>query len=64
MHYYQDSKSRVPFSMMNVSLGYEIDSANQVDITVGGNHFELRNTGHPLTTLSGGIFGDGFSYTN
>lgn len=64
MHYYQDSKSRVPFSMMNVSLGYEIDSANQVDITVGGNHFELRNTGHPLTTLSGGVFGNGFSYTN
>lgn len=63
MHYHQDGKSRTPFAMGNFSMGYEIDSMDQVDVTVGANRFQLKNNGHPLTSFSYGSNG-GFSYSN
>lgn len=64
MSYYQESKSRTPFAMGHLSLGYAIDSMQQIDATVGMTRFALKNNGHPTTTFSGGTFGDGFSYSN
>lgn len=69
MHYHQDGKSRTPFAMANISLGYEIDSMNQVDMTVSGNRFALKNGGHPMTSFSypqAAAVGmpDGFAYSN
>lgn len=64
MHYHQDGKSKVPFAMANVSLGYELDSLNQFDLTVGANKFILKNAGHPLTEFSTGGAEPFFSYTN
>lgn len=69
MHYHQDGKSRTPFAMANISLGYEIDSMNQVDMTVSGNRFTLKNGGHPMTSFSypqAAAVGmpDGFAYSN
>lgn len=64
MHYHQDGKSRVPFSMANISLGYELDSMNQIDLTVGANKFALKNTGHPLTEFRTGAAEPFLQYTN
>ena len=69
MHYHQDGKSRTPLAMANISLGYEIDSMNQVDMTVSGNRFTLKNGGHPMTSFSypqAAAVGmpDGFAYSN
>lgn len=66
MHYHQDGKSRIPFTMANVSLGYEIDSMNQIDATIGANRFQLKNGGHPVTTFDMYGFGNSaqFGYSN
>lgn len=63
MSYHQDGKSRTPFAMANVSLGYETDSMSQIDLTVSANRFQLKNNGHPLTSF---LYGNntGMTYSN
>jgi len=64
MHSFQKSKIKVPFNMANFSLGYEIDSLSNIGASVGLMNYSVRNSGHPTTTFSGGMYGSGFSYGN
>lgn len=64
MIYNQTGSTRMPFTMANVSLGYEIDSVSNVSATLGITQFEMNNDGHPTTTFMGGSYGTGFSYGN
>ena len=64
MIYNQTGSTRMPFTMANVSLGYEIDSVSNVNATLGITQFEMNNDGHPTTTFTGGSYGTGFSYSN
>ena len=64
MIYNQTGSTRMPFTMANVSLGYEIDSVSNVSATLGITQFEMNNDGHPTTTFTGGSYGTGFSYSN
>lgn len=64
MIYNQTGSTRMPFTMANVSLGYEIDSVSNVSATLGITQFEMNHDGHPTTTFTGGSYGTGFSYGN
>lgn len=64
MHYYQKGKTNIPFAMGNLSLNYEIDSVSNIGASVGMTKYNMKSTGHPTTTFSGGIYGSGFSYGN
>ena len=64
MIYNQTGSTRMPFTMANVSLGYEIDSVSNVSAMLGITQFEMNNDGHPITTFTGGGYGTGFSYSN
>ena len=62
MSYQMKSTTRIPFSMGNISVGYELDSMSTVNATFGMNSFNMKNCGDPFTAMTGGSYGDGFSY--
>ena len=64
MNYYQNSDMKQPFSMGNISLSYELDSLSNISATAGLTTFSQKITGHPLTKMAGGIYGEGFEYGN
>ena len=64
MNYYQNSDMKQPFSMGNISLSYELDSLSNISATAGLTTFNQKITGHPLTKMTGGIYGKGFEYGN
>ena len=64
MDYYQKSDLRNPFSMIDASVSYQVDSMSSVNATVGFSNIGQKMEGHPVTTMSGGMYGDGFSYGN
>ena len=64
MNYYQKSDMKQPFSMGNISLSYELDSLSNISATAGLTTFGQKLNGHPLTQMSGGIYGKGFEYGN
>jgi hypothetical protein len=61
-NYQLESKTRMPFSMANVNLGYELDSMSTVNATFSFHRFSQKNSGDPLTTMRGSIYGTGFSF--
>ena len=63
MHYEQDGTQRVPFTMGNLNLAYDIDSLNTVSAEVGLTAFKAKMSSSPLTQMSGAAYGEGFSYT-
>ena len=56
------AKTRIPFTMGNVSLGYELSPTDQLNATFGITSFMMRNSATPTTRMYGGALGDGFSY--
>ena len=62
MNYYQKSDMKQPFSMGNISLSFELDSLSNISATAGLTTFGQKLNGHPLTKMSGGIYGKGFEY--
>lgn len=64
IHYYQKSNMKQPIAMGNINLSYEIDSVSSISATAGFTQFSQKLTGHPTTQMSGGIYGQGFHYSN
>ncbi|WP_051617587.1 TonB-dependent receptor domain-containing protein [Prevotella sp. HUN102] len=64
MSTYQKGKTTIPFTMGNVSLGYELDSMSNIGASLGFTSFTMKSTGHPTNSFFGGIYGSGFSYGN
>lgn len=45
------TKTRIPFTMASLSLGYDIDSMNTVGLTAQFTNMQMKNTGDSHTTL-------------
>lgn len=58
------TKPKIPFTMGNLTLGYELDSMSSIGLTASITSFSMKNTGYSLTDLNGGLYGYGFSYRN
>ena len=59
---HSESAMKMPMGMGNLSASYEIDDENLVSVTAGLMHFGTSGNGLTSTTLSGGLYGTGFSY--
>lgn len=51
---------KTPFTMGNLTLGYQIDSMSVLNLTAQVNSMNIKTTGTSLTTLTG--YDDNFSY--
>jgi outer membrane receptor protein involved in Fe transport len=58
------TKVKIPFTMGNVSLGYELDDMSSVNATFSLTSFNMKNDGHTTTSQTGGLYGNGFNYVN
>ncbi|MBO5550166.1 MAG: TonB-dependent receptor [Prevotella sp.] len=58
------SKMKTPFTMGNLTLGYDLDAKSSIGLTAGLTSFSMNSDGHTLTTMGGGLYGNGFSYGN
>ena len=58
------TKVKIPFTMGNVSLGYELDDMSSVNATFSLTSFNMKNDGHTTTNQTGGLYGNGFNYVN
>lgn len=58
----QNGKQRVPFTMGNVNLGYDIDSLNTVSASLGVTAFNAKMQADVLTSMTGAAYGAGLSY--
>ena len=53
---------KLPFTMGNFSLGYELDDMSSLNATISLTGFNMKNTGTTSTRQSGGAYGQGFGY--
>lgn len=58
------SKMKTPFTMGNLTLGYDLDAKSSLGLTAGLTSFSMNSDGHTQTTMGGGLYGNGFSYGN
>ncbi len=59
-----ETKVKLPFTMGNVSLGYELDSMSSVSATLSLTSMNMRNEGTTTTNMHGGSYGSAFGYGN
>ena len=59
---HSETKTTLPFTMGNLSLGYELDSMSSINATASINRLNLKNDGHVTTTMNGGAYGTAFGY--
>jgi hypothetical protein len=52
------------FKMANMSMSYEIDSLRLLSASFGLMGFDNNNDGTGVTSMTGGFYGNGFSYGN
>jgi outer membrane receptor protein involved in Fe transport len=59
------TKPKIPFTMGNLTLGYDIDSVSSIGFTAGITGFSMKNDGHTSTRMGGNMYGgNGFVYDN
>lgn len=56
------NKVTIPFTMGNLTLGYQIDSVSALNVTASINKLNIKSDGNSTTTMGGGSYGKGFSY--
>ena len=56
------NKVTIPFTMGNLTLGYQIDSVSALNVTASVNSLNIKSDGNSTTTMGGGSYGKGFSY--
>ena len=59
---HSETETKLPFTMGNLSLGYELDSMSSINATASINSLNLKNNGHATTSMNGGAYGTGFGY--
>lgn len=62
--YFQTAHNRLPVAMGNISMGYELDSLSSLNASFGLTSFNITNDGNPTVRMHGGIYGEGFEYSN
>ena len=58
------TKVKLPFTMGNVSLGYDLDAMSSMNVTLSLTSMNMKNSGLTTTTQQGGAYGAGFGYTS
>lgn len=58
------SKMKMPFTMGNLTLGYDLDAKSSIGLTAGITSFNTNSDAVTLTSMAGGLYGTGFSYGN
>lgn len=56
------SKPKTPFTMGNLTLGYDLDDMSSIGLTAGITSFNMKNNSYSTMMSGGGIYGDGYSY--
>ena len=56
------NKVTIPFTMGNLTLGYQIDSVSALNVTASINSLNIKSNGNSTTTMGGGSYGKGLSY--
>jgi outer membrane receptor protein involved in Fe transport len=56
------SKTKIPFTMGSISIGYEIDSVSNINASASLTSFEMSNKGNSTVGMYGGLYGQGFNY--
>ena len=56
------NKVTIPFTMGNLTLGYQIDSVSALNVTASINSLNIKSNSNSTTTMGGGSYGKGFSY--
>ena len=56
------NKVTIPFTMGNLTLGYQIDSVSALNVTASINSLNIKSNGNSTTTMGGGSYGKEFSY--
>ena len=56
------SKTKIPFTMGSLSLGYEIDSVSSINASASLTSFQMTNNGRSTVSMFGGPYGQGFGY--
>ena len=59
---HSESETKLPFTMGNLSLGYELDSMSAINVTASLNNLHLKNNGQVSSQMNGGVYGSGFDY--
>ena len=61
---HSETNIKTPFTMGNVSLGYELDSMSNISATLSLTSMNMKNSGTTTTNMHGGNYGDAFAYGN
>ena len=56
------SKPKTPFTMGNLTLGYDLDDMSSIGLTASITSFNMKNSSFSTMMSGGGIYGDGYSY--
>ena len=59
---HSETETKLPFTMGNLSLGYELDSMSSINATASINSLNLKNNGRVTTGMNGGTYGTDFGY--
>ena len=57
-----ENNVKTPFTMGNLTLGYQLDSMSVINLTAQVNSMNMKSNGTTNTTMSGNGYGTGFSY--
>lgn len=60
----QKSGTKAPVLYGQLAMGYEIDPLTSMNLSLGITKFDMKQSGFLIANLYGGIYGDGFSYSN
>ena len=60
---HSESAMKMPMGMGNLSASYEFDAQNLLSVTAGLMHFGSSMDGLTSTSMSGGLYGNGYSYS-
>ena len=59
---HSQTETKLPSTMGNLSIGYELDSMSNINATASFNTLNLKNNGHVTSSMNGGAYGTGFGY--
>ncbi len=56
------TETKLPFTLGNLSLGYDIDDRSSINATASITSLTMRSNGTPGTRMNGADYGNGFNY--
>lgn len=59
-----ETSVKLPFTMGNISLGYELDSMSNMSATLSLTRMNMKNEGFTSSNMHGGNYGNAFGYGN